>query len=334
MSRRNIGLFVPHLGCPHRCSFCNQHTISGTVLPPTPEQVDEACALAAVSGAPNETEIAFFGGSFTAIPFALQRSLLEAATRNIERYGFAGIRLSTRPDAVGPEQLQLLRPYPVTTIELGVQSLQDSVLRQNRRGHTASQAAEGAVQVRQAGYQLILQMMTGLVGDDDQGTLDTACRLSKLSPQGIRIYPTLVLEGTFLAQLWREKKYCPQTMEQAVSLCARLLSFFQEKEIPVIRLGLHASRNVEEALLAGPYHPAFRELCESRLFFEKAVAALSLYPRNSAVCLTVHPTCRSKLVGQKKENLLRLKQLGYSVQVTVSDSLSPGQVTAADASLS
>lgn len=134
MSRRNIGLFVPHLGCPHRCSFCNQHTISGTVLPPAPEQVDEACALAAVSGAPNETEIAFFGGSFTAIPFALQRSLLEAATKNIERYGFAGIRLSTRPDAVGPEQLQLLRPYPVTTIELGVQSLQDSVLRQNHRG--------------------------------------------------------------------------------------------------------------------------------------------------------------------------------------------------------
>lgn len=334
MNHRNIGLFVPHLGCPHRCSFCNQHTISGASLPPTPEQVEEACALAAASGVPEETEIAFFGGSFTAIPSALQRSLLETAARNVERYGFAGIRLSTRPDAVGPEQLQLLQPYPVTTIELGVQSLQDSVLYQNHRGHTSSQAIEGALHVRQAGYQLVLQMMTGLAGDDDQGTLDTAWQLSGLSPQGIRIYPTLVLEGTFLAHLWREEKYHPQTMEQAVSLCARLLSFFQEKEIPVIRLGLHASRDVEGALLAGPYHPAFRELCESRLFFEKAVAALSLYPPNSAVCLTVHSTCRSKLVGQKKENLLRLKQLGYTVQVAVSDCLSPGQITATLVSLS
>lgn len=272
-------------------------------------------------GDPRQTEIAFFGGSFTAVDTALQRALLEAAEKAVKKYGFAGIRFSTRPDAVGEEELSLLSRYPITTVELGVQSMREEVLAQNRRGHTVEDVEKGVNRLKKAGYQIILQMMTGLAGDDDEGAIKTAEKLAAFHPQGVRIYPTLVLQHTPLAKLWEKGLYQPQTLEQAVSLCANLLDFFEKRNIPVIRLGLHASEDIKNGLLAGPYHPAFRELCISRVFYQKVLAALSAYPVGSRIAVTVHSSCRSQFAGQKKENLMKWKKMGYDVFLEVSEDI-------------
>lgn len=305
----NVALFVPHCGCPHACLFCDQRAISGQSAPLTPEQVTASARRALETGGAGG-ELAFFGGSFTAVDRSYMLSLLRAAAPFVRSGAFSGIRCSTRPDAIDEERLDILKSYGVTAVELGAQSMDDRVLRLNGRGHTAADTARACGLIRAYGIGLGLQMMTGLYGDTDEGALKTAESLAALQPDTVRVYPTVVLENTPLARLYREGRYRPQTLEEAVRLCARLLLFFDRRGIPVIRMGLHAGGDVEAHRLAGAYHPAFRELCEGEIYYALLRERLSALPRGT-YCITVAPSEISKLVGQKKINFTRLAADGY-----------------------
>ncbi len=318
MKHANLSIFIPHEGCPHLCSFCNQRVISGQNAAPTPQQV-AALLQEQVPKLkdPRNTEIAFFGGSFTAIKEEYMTSLLEAAFVFIRRYSLKGVRVSTRPDCINARKLEILRRFGVTAIELGAQSMVDEVLYQNGRGHTAQHTRQAAQNIRAQGFELGLQMMTGLYADSPQNALFTAQELIKLKPQTVRIYPCLTLKGTHLAALYEKGEYIPQTLKEAIELCCALLQMFYEADIPVIKLGLHASEMVENDLLAGPYHPAFRELCEGRLYLKNAQKALdeAHTPKGAPTTLLVGRGCTSKMVGQRKINVETLTKIGYNIKV-------------------
>ena len=327
MRHANVALFVPNNGCPHECSFCNQRSITGKQTQPSADDVRKAAEIALRTLGPDakDAEIAFFGGSFTAIQRDYMVSLLEAASPYLQGGKFRGIRISTRPDAINPEILSILKQYGVTTIELGAQSMDDSVLLANGRGHTAEQVRQASELIHSGGFTLGLQMMTGLRGDTDEGARRTAEKLADLTPSCVRIYPTSVLHGTELGEAYLRGEYRPQTLESAVSLCAGLLDFFEQNGIDVIRLGLHATPDLERDMLAGPWHPAFRELCESRRFLGKIVETLreSQVPKG-IVTIAVNPTCVSQATGQKKRNLRELGGLGYEAHIVPDASVKRG----------
>ena len=313
----NISLFVPHAGCPHQCSFCNQKTISGSVLQLTPEEVTAVLGKASLDAtAPGSTEIAFFGGSFTAIERSYMISLLEAAYPFVENGRFCGIRISTRPDAIDEETLAVLKKYGVASIELGAQSTDDGVLALNRRGHTREHIINASRLIKQHGFSLGLQMMTGLPGDSFSKCVNTARDIISLRPDTVRIYPTVTLEGTVLGEMYKKGEYIPQTLDEAVTLCAVLLKMFYDENIRVIRLGLHSGGNVEEGYLAGPYHPAFGELCESKIFLDSALAYLKEnYPHGGSFEISVSERSVSKMTGQRGCNKKTLAENGYNVTV-------------------
>ncbi len=286
---------------------------------PTPEDVREICRNAAIKMGKNAAgaEIAFFGGSFTAIPLETMESLLKAAALYVKDGPFSGIRVSTRPDSVDVHKLSILKSYDVTAIELGVQSMDNNVLKANGRGHTAGDVVHAAALIHQAGIQLGLQMMTGLYKSSDSADISTAQELAKLNPSTVRIYPTLVMEHTGLAKLFRAGAYSPPSLDQAVKLCAQLLYFFEEeKGINVIRLGLHADAGMQSSIVDGPWHPAFRELCEGALYYEMAYNILKQeIPSGGRATLLVNPKSISRMVGHQKRNILRLADEGYCVKV-------------------
>lgn len=329
MRHANVALFVPNNGCPHQCSFCSQQSITGFSRQPGPEDVRRAAetALKSLGTAAGKAEIAFFGGSFTAIDRGYMLSLLQAAEPYIRAKKFAGIRISTRPDYIDEDILSILKHYGVTTIELGAQSMDDHVLTVNGRGHTSGQVVSASKMIHARGFSLGLQMMTGLAGDSDQGAKRTAERLAALFPDCMRIYPTIVLRNTPLGRAYLEGKYRPQTLEEAVSLCSGLLSFFEARGIPVIRLGLHASPELEHDMLAGPWHPAFRELCENRRFLWRILGILrqSKIPAGK-IKILVNPACISQAIGQKKENIRALSRAGYFVQIAADSGIARGDI--------
>ncbi|MBR2582667.1 MAG: radical SAM protein [Oscillospiraceae bacterium] len=305
-----IPVFVPHLGCPHQCVFCDQRRISGSAESASAETVRQAISSAAAlprSGA--KRQLAFYGGSFTAVPAALQEELLAVAAEAIARGELDAIRLSTRPDAIDDEVLARLRRFGVETVELGAQSMDDEVLRLSGRGHTAADVERAAAAIKAAGFRLILQMMTGLVGDSDEKDLATARRLIALRPEGVRIYPTVIVRGTPLWELWKRGEYREHTVEDAVRVCAKLLPLFEEAGIPVIRLGLNPTEELSGGEAAGgAYHSALGELVKSRVMLEKARALLKDVPPGSRVRLGAAERSLSQAIGQKKENLLRLRE--------------------------
>jgi histone acetyltransferase (RNA polymerase elongator complex component) len=307
---------VPHVGCPHRCSFCDQRLITGETSLPGPQEVRAAAetALASLGPAAAKAEIAFFGGSFTAVDDAYRRSLLEAAYPYVKSGRFAGIRLSTRPDAIDDDILEELSAYGVTTIELGAQSMDNAVLQKNGRGHTAEQVESATRLIAARGFHLGLQMMTGLPGDTPAGARHTARCFAALGAEEVRLYPTIVLPHTQIAAWYQAGSYVPQTLEEAVSLCAELLTFFEQRGIRVIRLGLHASPQLEHERLGGPWHPAFRELCESRRWLVRMQQQLFNKPFGHYT-FTVPARYLSQAKGQKKGNLSVLSAQGYAVTV-------------------
>ncbi len=318
----NISVFVPHVGCENRCSFCDQVTISGSSGVPTANDIKKAVALAESSKNydPKNTELAFFGGSFTAIKAEYRRSLLKVGAEFVKNGTVRGIRVSTRPDAISADLLSELSAYGVTAVELGAQSMDDRVLKLNRRGHTAADVKNAAQKIKAANLELGLQMMTGLYGDTDDGALKTAADLAALSPETVRIYPTIVLRDTYLFALYEKGVYKPQTVESAVTLCAELLKIFHRENIRVIRLGLHDVDQTKVA--AGPWHPAFGELCESRLYLNLALAQLKKLPRGR-YDIFVSPSAVSKTVGQHRQNLETLSAAGYDCCVKISKALPP-----------
>lgn len=314
----NISIFVPHIGCPNQCSFCNQRYITGTNKAPNKIDVINAVNIATKSSkyCSDNTEIAFFGGSFTAINRNYMLDLLTTANQFVISGVVSGIRISTRPDAINDEILTILKQNGVTSIELGAQSLNDNVLLQNNRGHTSNDVEIASALIKQYGFSLGLQMMTGLYGDCVEHAISTAQKIIELKPDTVRIYPTIVLKNTHLAELYYKKIYTPQTLDEAISLCSVLLKMFDKANIKVIRLGLHSIET--ESFLAGPWHPAFSELCYSKIMFENAKLLL-----NSAGQYTifVNPLCVSKMVGQAKKNILELKKLGFDCIVKTDNNI-------------
>lgn len=315
MRKRNIPIFVPHIGCAHRCSFCDQRAISGAQKPPSPSEVKQILsdAINHLGDEAGNAEIAFFGGSFTAIDPEYMRSLLEAARPFIGGAGFSGIRLSTRPDAITSEILTVLGRFGVTSIELGAQSMDDAVLSLNGRGHTSDDTKRASKLIRGAGFKLGLQMMTGLPGDTDEGALNTAREIISIKPDTVRIYPVVVIKGTELEQLYNSGDYVPQTLSGAVSLCARIMDLFDEAGIPVIKIGLHAGL---DGFVAGPYHPAFRQICEEQIMLDR----LNL-PDGFKGDLTVfvNPKDISNMIGQAKRNVKLLSERGIKLVVKQSE---------------
>lgn len=314
----NISIFVPHIGCPNMCSFCNQRYITGKSLPPSTKDVIDAVNVAITSQSynPEKTEIAFFGGSFTAINRNYMLELLKTAYQFVKEKVVSGIRVSTRPDAIDDDILSLLKDYGVTAIELGAQSMNNNVLRSNNRGHTSKDVLDASKLIKEYGFELGLQMMTGLYGDCDDYSINTAHEIVKLKPDTVRIYPTIVLKNTDLAVLYTDNIYKPQSLEDAVNLCSKLLLLFYKNNINVIRLGLHSIE--KDTYIAGPWHPAFSELCYSKIFLENAKELLNvagnyiLYVNNSSV---------SKMIGQHKENINALKTLGFDCIVKTDNTL-------------
>lgn len=303
-----IPLFIPHAGCPNRCVFCDQRKISGASTPVTPEQVSAAIEKS-LPQAGAGCELAFYGGSFTAMDMEVQRGLLEAARPFVESGAVERIRLSTRPDAVSPEICALLKAYGVSTVELGCQSMDEGVLKKSRRGHTPGDTRNAVACLKEWGFSVILQMMTGLPGDDGSQSVKTAKELIALRPDGVRIYPTVVLRGTELEAMMDNGGYTPQTVEEAVKLCASLYGMFLEQHIPVIRVGLNPTEDLSGGeAVAGAYHPALGELVLSELYRRRAEQVLQGTGPGTDVILEVHPSRVSVMVGQHRRNYLDLKR--------------------------
>ena len=320
MKKGNISIFVPHIGCPQKCSFCNQNTITGSHSAPTPDDVKTAVETA-LQRADYEYEIAFFGGSFTAIKRAYMISLLEAAKPYIENGSIKGIRCSTRPDAIDDEILSLLKSYGVTAVELGAQSMNDAVLSANLRGHTADDVRNASKLIKEYGFELGLQMMTDLYLSSPEMDIETAKEIIKLNPDTVRIYPTVTLKNTYLEKLMNEGKYAPSSLESTISLCAELVPMFNDKGIKIIRLGLHASDDVKENMLGGGYHESLGEMVQSRIFLnqilENPSGDYSAYINEKSV---------SKLKGNKKSNITALQNAGYNIKIIYDNSLSANEL--------
>ncbi len=316
MKHINVALFVPDEGCPHRCSFCNQKTISGKTVPLTVDDIEKAVETALSSLECGEGEIAFFGGSFTAIEREYMLSLLKKGREYVEKGLFKGIRISTRPDCINEEILSLLKKNKVTSIELGCQSMDDEVLLLNERGHTSADVVKAAALIKKYGFEFGVQMMTGLYGDTREKSIETAKKLIFLKPDTARIYPTVVLQNTALASLYEKGEYTPQSTEEAADLCAELLLMFHEADIKVIRLGLHSGGNVEEGFVAGAYHPAFREIAESRIYLRKIKEEIETQKiTNGKIEITVGSSYISMASGQKKSNINELSLMGYTAKI-------------------
>jgi histone acetyltransferase (RNA polymerase elongator complex component) len=260
-----IPFFIPHVGCPYVCTFCNQSRITGQsgISHLTPEYIQQT--IKDYIGSKREDkfwEVAFYGGSFTAIHSDLQHTLLAPAHEMLRQGIIDGIRCSTRPDAVGDEAISLLQSYGVKTVELGVQSMNDGILVDAKRGHTAQAVVDAVERLKQHGMTVGVQLLPGLKGETWETILETAIAVVKLKPDFVRIYPVLVIENTELADQYRSGAYKPLSTEQAITYCAFLKEWFEEHNIEVIRTGLQSSEELDSgnSLVSGPYEPAMGEL--------------------------------------------------------------------------
>lgn len=307
-----IPIFVPHQGCPHDCVFCNQHSITGYQQGISAQEVRliiEQYLATFPRNAGIHKEIAFYGGSFTGIPQKEQEQLLAIAAHYKEQGLVDGVRISTRPDYINSDILRFLQQYAVTTIELGVQSLDDAVLSKSQRGHSSHDVMVAVQLIRQFGFTLGLQMMIGLPGDAAQKTIVTARAIASLQPDFVRIYPTVVIEGTQLASLYRQGRYTPLTLDEAIEQTAAILLIFQTAGIAVIRVGLQPTAELcsDQGIIAGPFHPAFRELVESQIAYGLMlylIRELPVLPKE--VVFRVHPRHLSTALGHKKANITKL----------------------------
>jgi len=290
-------------GCPHQCIYCDQQAVSGFASSPELTMIRDA-ALSFAGGA--DAELAFYGGSFSALPEQRQRQYLDAVAPALAAGNIGGIRISTRPDAIDQAELDFLAGYGVKTIELGIQSFDNQVLHQAGRAYTAELAKNACLMVKQHGFALGIQLMTGLPADDRHKALLSAQATCSLHPDMVRIYPTVVLRNTPLAELWRRQQYQPQTVEQAAELCADMLAVFEKAGINVIRLGLNPSAETEQAVLDGPYHPAFGQIVKAKLKYRQMRLLMEEVPQGAIAALTFPVNDMPLVFGQKKQQLLAM----------------------------
>jgi histone acetyltransferase (RNA polymerase elongator complex component) len=308
-----IPIFLPHAGCPHRCVFCNQVSITGTgPAPAGAEQLRSQIRqfLKYRSDRRQTTQISFFGGNFLGLEIREIKFYLSLATEFVEQDAVDSIRFSTRPDTVDPKRLAIMADYPVATVELGVQSMDERILALAKRGHSAADTVRAVERLKARNYSIGLQMMVGLPGDEAALALTTAAKIAELQPDFVRIYPTLVVENSLLAEWYKSGAYTPLGLEDAVTQVKTLYLFFRKNNIRVIRMGLQASEDLNTgSVLAGPYHPAFGHLVYSEIFLDAACAAIkSANPTGATVAVFVNPRRIAALRGLKNSNIALLKK--------------------------
>lgn len=320
-----IPIFVPHLGCPNDCIFCNQKSISGQKSNMTKEKAKEIIEnyLKSIDKENAQIEIAFFGGSFTAIEEERQEELLQVASEFVKSGQVESIRVSTRPDAIDKNILKRLKKYKVKTIELGVQSSNNYILKRINRGHTFEDVKRAAKLIRWNGFRLGVKMMVGLPESTTIDEINTAKELIKLKPKMVRIYPVLVIKNTPLEKELEKGTYKPLTVVQAVEVCKEIVRLFHDKNIDIIRIGLQPTDEISEPgsekseVVAGPYHPAFRQLVESAMWYDAIVGKIKrLNVKVKEVEVTVNPVDANNVIGHKKENVKNLKEL-YDVNLVL-----------------
>ncbi len=308
MLHRRIALFVPHQGCPKDCVFCNQSRITGQKREDrlTEEQVRRTIEEHRATIPPDAfVEIAYFGGSFTGLPRSYQKMLLEVAKEYIDAGVVQGIRFSTRPDYITDAIMEFLIQYGVTTIELGTQSLDDTVLELSQRGHSAAQVKKAVETIRKyPDIEVGLQLLPGLPGDSKELVMETVQKAISLQPDFVRIYPALVIAGTELEWLFQTKQYVPLTLEEAIDMVADMWVEFMQADIPVIRIGLHSSEDLrtEGTIIAGPFHPSFRQLVEAKLYADLLDLVKREVDLKEIQKVTLHPADETALRGQKGAN--------------------------------
>jgi len=336
MSRQYIiPIFVPHKGCPNDCIFCNQKSISGQTKQVKKEEIIETIEtfLHSFKQEGNYVEIAFFGGSFTGIEIHEQEELLKIAYEYIKNGKVDSIRVSTRPDYIDKERLLLLKKYGVKTIELGVQSTNDYILKKCRRGHTFEDVKKASKLIRKMGFVLGHQMMIGLPESNQLDEIRTAKDLAKLKPKIVRLYPVLVIKNTELEKEYNNKKYEPISLSHAIETCKELFYYFNSKKITVIRMGLQNTdiisnpENLQSEVVAGPYHEAFGQLVEDSIWYDIIVNKIKKF--NTKVLeieIEANPENINNIIGHKKENLQKFKDI-YDVNVKVkkNENLKPGK---------
>jgi len=307
-----IPIFVMYRGCPNRCVFCNERIAAGDYSDRvTADTVRAICDRHLGSAGRRFDQIAFYGGNFTGMDREYQRELLTAAKEYIDAGMADSIRISTRPDYIDEERIDLIAGYPVSTVEIGAQSMVDEVLFAAGRGHTADDVRSALKLLRSAGFKTGTHLMAGLPGDTREGFEYTVEEIIALRPDTVRIHPTIVFRDTPLAEAWREGTYIPLTLDQAVDLCKHALLRFREEGIPVIRLGLHTTPEmiVGDSVVAGPFHPAFRSLVESAIFLGMATRLLESRDRKGgSIVFSVSPRDVSNLRGMKNRNIGILKE--------------------------
>lgn len=329
-----IPVFIPHAGCPHRCIFCNQTSTTRHLEGiPNAKQLHKTIDefLSYRKDARRFTEISFYGGNFLGLPIQTILLLLQKVMSYISQGQVQGIRFSTRPDTIDPERLDLLAQFPVTTIELGVQSLDNQVLAASRRGHTAEDTEIAIKMLKAHPYRLGLQMMVGLPDQTSQSALATGRRLAEMRPDFVRIYPTLVLKGSPLERWYQQGRYSPMEMQSAVKLVSELYALFTRQGIKVVRMGLQATEGLDagKELVAGPYHPAFGELVHSALWLDLLLTKLPTTAiTGDAVEIEVHPKLISRVKGHGKTNLqiLARERTIPPIKIRLDSSLSSNQI--------
>ena len=302
---RIIPVFIPHEGCPHDCVFCNQRRIAAPVSPKPEDVREQVCTALQTAG--EGAQVAFYGGSFTAIDPEKQEAYL-ASVSGLP----VTIRVSTRPDAIDEETLARLERYGVKTIELGAQSMSDAVLARSGRGHSAEDTRRACRMIRaHGGFELILQLMCGLPGDEDT-RLYSAREAAKLRPDGVRIYPVVVVRDTSLYDLWQAGRYAPLTVDEGARAAAQMLEVFLEAKIPVVRVGLNPTEELSSGgAAAGAYHPALGEMARSYVYLSRILAAAGTQ-RTGKLTIYVNQNRISQAIGVHRANLKALRELGYT----------------------
>ena len=330
-----IPIFVPHLGCPNNCIFCNQKKISGQTKMVTAQDVCDTIDyyLKNFKDDNKYVEVAFFGGSFTAIEKEKQEELLKAVQEYIKDKKVNSIRISTRPDAIDKDILKMLKKYKVKTIELGVQSMNNYILDRCKRGHTVEDVKKASKLIRRNGFILGHQMMVGLPESTVQDEINSAKEIIKLKPKIVRVYPVLVIKDTPLVDEYEKGEYMPLTVTQAVERCKEIVAMFNKNKINVIRIGLQNTEEISDPankssqVVAGPFHPAFRQLVESSMWYDSILDKIKkINTKVIEVEIKANAENINNIIGHKKENVQKLKQV-YDVDVVVKadEKIKPGK---------
>ncbi len=316
----NIPIFIPELACPHQCVFCNQREITGIDKVPNPEEISRTIEthLSTIENKNSVVQVAFFGGSFTGIPYDLQEEFLKQVQPFIADGRISSIRLSTRPDYINEDILLILKRYGVANIELGAQSMDDDVLKKSGRGHDSAKIVEASGLIKKFGFELGLQMMIGLPGDSELKAIETARKIVDCGATETRIYPTLIIKNTVLEKQWEKGKYIPLELSEAVKITAKVYRVFEENNVRVLRTGLHPSEDLVsgKSYLAGPFHPSFKELVYSEIWRQHLAEFFTENQKSSnSIQISVNPSELNFAIGHRKTNLNYLYSIFELVRI-------------------